>query len=146
MEQLKQAVIILREKKASCVMLKEDGEVHLSYEMGIKPLMQCLRKDKKAFINTVIADKVIGKSAALLVILGGASAVHGEIMSEEAKAVLERFQIPYAYQELVPYIQNRTKTGRCPLEQSVYHIENPETAFDVLEKTIDELMKRQKSR
>lgn len=143
MKQLEQAVKILREKQASCVIWKDSEEILISYEIGIKPLMQCLRENKKAFTDMVIADKVIGKSAALLVILGEASAVHGEVMSEEGKAILEKNQITFTYKELVPYIQNRTRTGRCPLEQSVYGVDDPLVAFEVLEKTIQILMKQQ---
>lgn len=143
MGQLKKAVSILRENKVSCIMLNEKDEIITSDSVGVKPLMECLRINRQAFSNSVIADKVIGKAAALLIVLGGATGAHGEVMSEEGRAVLEKHHIVYTYKELVPYIENRTRTGRCPMEQAVSNIEDPELAYKELEKTIQSLMKQQ---
>lgn len=137
---LEQAVKILTEKEASCIIYKSEDNVRASEAIGIKPLMVELRKDKNAFEGCVIADKVIGKAAALMMILGKAEAVYGRIMSESAKQVLEQSGIYYGYETMVPYIENRTKTGLCPMEETVLTINEPETAFEELEKTIAKLM------
>lgn len=85
---------------------------------------------------------MVGKAAALMAVLGGACAVYGEVMSGSAARILEKNCVEYAFHTMVPYIENRTKTGQCPLEESVSEIENPEEAFEVLEKTIQKLMER----
>lgn len=141
---LEQAVQILKEEKLSCVMLIDGKEPVRSNAIGIKPLMIELRKDKRFFEGGVIADKVVGKAAALMAVLGGAKAVYGEVMSETAEKVLQENQIEYACHTKVAYIENRTKTGKCPLEEAVTEIENPEEAFEVLEKTIQKLMEGRK--
>lgn len=143
-KKLEQAIQILNEQQVSCVMLIDGTEPICSNDIGIKPLMTPLRKDRHFFAQGVIADKVIGKAAALMLVLGNASAVYGEVMSESAKNVLEQHHITYAYHTIVPYIENRTQTGKCPLEQAVWDIENPEEAFDVLEQTIQQLMQAKK--
>ena len=132
---------ILREQNASCVIQKPSGEVVISNDFGIKPLMIELRKDKQAFQGAVIADRVIGKAAALLTVLGGACEVYGEIMSQAACEVLDANQIIYEYGEKVPYIENRTKTGKCPMEETVWEIDDVNQAFEALEATIARLMK-----
>ena len=139
---LEQAVHLLKKQKYSCVILIEGKEPECSNEIGIKPLMTKLRGDMHFFENGVIADKVVGKAAALMAVLGGAQAVYGEVMSESAKGVLEEHDVEYSYHTLVPYIENRTKTGRCPLEESVVNVENPKEAFGILEKTIEGLMRK----
>ena len=141
MDKIKEAKQILQEQKASCVIMKPTGEVIISGEFGIKPLMIELRKDKQAFQGASIADRVVGKAAALLSILGGACEVYGEIMSEEACKVLESNHITYEYGTKVAYIENRTKTGKCPMEETVWEIHDANQAFDALEKTIARLMK-----
>lgn len=139
-DRLKTAVDILNEQRKSCVILAKSGEVRTSDAIGIKPLMTELRLDKAAFQGCVIADKVIGKAAALMTVLGKAEAVYGLVMSKNAKEFLDLAGIEYAYGQLVPYIENRTKDGMCPMEETVLEINSPEQAFGALEKTIARLM------
>lgn len=139
-EKLEYAIHVLEREQVSCVIYDGVHVPEVSREMGIKPLISKLRQNKQAFCNCVIADKVIGKAAAFMAILGGVEAVYGDVMSEDAIHVLELYQIPYQYHTLVPYIENRTKTGRCPLEQSVLTVIKPEEAYEKLEVTIQMLM------
>lgn len=138
---LEEAKKILQEQNASCVIMKPDGEVIVSNDFGIKPLMIELRKNKQAFQNAVIADRVIGKAAALLGVLGGARKMYGAIMSLAACKVLEANHVEYEYGEQVPYIENRSKTGKCPMEETVWEINDASQAFEALEVTIARLMK-----
>lgn len=137
---LEEAKKILQKQKASCVIIKPSGEVVISNEFGIKPLMIEMRKDKQAFKGASIADRVIGKAAALLVILGGVHELYGEIVSEAACEVLEAEHILYEYGKKVPYIANRSKTGKCPMEETVWEIDDANQAFEALELTIARLM------
>lgn len=141
-KELERAVEILKREKHSCVILNPGCDPICSDALGIKPLMVELRKNRKAFQHGVIADKVIGKAAAMMMIYGGAAAVYGGVMSEDAVNVLRAHQIEFAYDKVVPVIENRTKTGRCPMEQTVLEIENLEDAFEALEETIQKLMKQ----
>lgn len=139
-DRLRQAIDILNGQDVSCVIYRTKKDIRISKAIGIKPLMVELRKDRSAFAGCVIADKVIGKAAALMACFGKAEAVYGRIMSEDARMVLEQFEIYYEYEKMVPYIENRAKTGRCPMEETVLNIEEPKTAFTELEKTIAKLM------
>lgn len=133
------AIKKLHSEKLCCVVRKSD-QFFTSTEFGIKPLMVFLRQDKDFFKHAAIADKIIGKAAALLMILGGAEQVYGEIMSESAIKILDENHIPYEFGTTVPYIKNRTDTGMCPMEETVKEISSPQEAFDALEKTIAVLM------
>lgn len=141
-ERLSKAAGILEKEQKSCVILSGNGLVRVSDAIGIKPLMAELRADKNAFQNAVIADKVVGKAAALLAVSGKADAVFGIVMSDGAVSVLEKYQIPFAFEKRVPYIENRTKDGMCPMEQTVQSMEDPKEAFAALEQTIAKLMKK----
>ena len=132
----------LKEGKWSCVIMVPGKEPVCSGAIGIKPLMSELRRDRKAFDNGVIADKVVGKAAALMAVLGGARAVYGEVMSEGALRVLEKYNVYTEYGILVAYIENREHTGKCPMEDTVWEIEEPEIAFPALENTIAKLMSK----
>lgn len=108
-DRLEQAVALLKEKQVSCVIWIEGKEPILSDEIGIKPLMKELRKERHAFEHGVIADKVIGKAAALMAILGGAKAVYGQVLSESAEKILQIYGIEYAYEEKVPTLKTAQK-------------------------------------
>lgn len=129
----------LYRENASCV-VEKGGVFYTSELFGIKPLMQFLRQDRRFFEGAAVADKVIGKAAAMLLADSGVQEVFGAVMSESAAAFLKSCGIPFGYCELVPMIENRTHTGMCPMEETVQGLQNPADAFAVLEKTIARLM------
>lgn len=137
------AVDLLTQKSATCIILKSKDMYLESHKRGIAPLMEQLRENKNAFHNCVIADKVIGKAAAMMCVLGHADAVHGTVMSMGAKQILDAHQITYSYDRLVPFIENRTKTGSCPMEAAVKDIFNLEEAFETIEKTLESLKRQE---
>lgn len=139
MSRRNEAVSRLYRENLSCVVEKE-GNTYTSGQFGIKPLMQFLRENRRFFEGAVVADKVIGKAAALLLIDGGVSEVFGAVMSESAAAFLSAYNVPFGYCELVPMIENRTHTGMCPMEETVLQLFDPSEAFSALEKTIARLM------
>lgn len=137
---LKSAVDIFYRTEAGNVIYRENEEPVLSNEMGIKPFMIQLRENKAAFQGAAIADKVIGKAAAWMAVLGGAEAVYGKTMSEGAVEIFEKAGVSYDYRHLVPFIVNRTHDGKCPLEEAVWDVTDAETAYEKLEVRIAELM------
>ena len=86
-----------------------------------------------------VADKIVGKAAALLMVRGGVKDVYAETLSEGGDAVLRRYGIPHACGTLTPAIQNREGTGPCPMEKAVENISDPGTAQAVLRARRDEL-------
>ena len=141
---LKSAVDVFYRTEAGNVIYRENEEPVLSNEKGIKPLMTQLRSNKAAFKEAAIADKVIGKAAAWMAVLGGAKAVYGKTMSEGAVEILEHAGISYDYRHLVPFIVNRTKDGKCPLEEAVWDVSDADTAYKKLEERIAGLMQAKK--
>ena len=134
-----QAIAQLYREDVSCVIVR-NGEVLTSGLFGIKPLMQHLRVDRRFFEGAIIADKVIGKAAAMLLVDSGIAEIYGAVMSESAAELLKACGIPFGYGELVPMIENRTHDGMCPMEQTVLNLTEPADAFDALEITIAKLM------
>ncbi|MBO2522307.1 MAG: DUF1893 domain-containing protein [Bacteroidetes bacterium] len=115
---------------ASTIAVVSDGEVFTSQERGVKPLLFLL-KEKKGFLKGAsVADKVIGKAAALLMVLGEIKEVHTLIISEPAVKVFEKHNIPCFYDKKVTRIVNRTGDGLCPMETLCLDVENPQEAFD----------------
>jgi len=129
------------ESELSCYAYLKEGEYSSQYS-GIRPLLQPLNEDKTFFEDALVIDKVIGKSAAFLLIYGKVKKVHAFVMSEHAKNLLELHNIDYSYDKLVPYIENNIKTDMCPMEKTVLAIEDINDALIALNRKVDELMKK----
>ena len=115
---------------ASTIAVVSNGEVFTSQERGVKPLLHLLT-DKKGFLKGAsVADKVIGKAAALLMVLGEIKEVHTLIISEPAIKVFEKYNIPCFYDKKVDRIVNRTGDGLCPMETLCLYVEKPKEAFE----------------
>lgn len=113
---------------------------YTSYAGGILPLLKPLVQDNDFFAQAIVFDKVIGKAAALLMIKGKVKSIHGNLMSMPAKEILEEAGIDFTYQKLCKRIQNKKKTGICPMEASVLETSDPEVAFQILLKKLSHVL------
>lgn len=67
--------------------------------------------------GATIADKVVGKGAAALMILGEIKEVHADIISVPALELFKASPVTVTYDAVVPHIINRRGDGICPVEQ-----------------------------
>lgn len=133
---------LLEREHYTCVVCG-DKETYTSKEQGVKPLLGWL----SAGLNlqgSSVADKVVGKAPALLYVLLGVSEVFAPIMSETAVEVFAAHSIQASYESLVPFIQNKMKTGSCPIEQSVKDITDPRLAPVAIQNRLKILMNAKK--
>lgn len=141
MNLINQAIQEMSESDFTCYAYLKIG-TYTSKFNGIRPLLQPLNKDKTFFEDSIVVDKVIGKSSAFLLIYGKVKKVHALIMSEHAKNLLDKHPIEYTYDQLVPFIENNLKTDMCPMEKTVLQIEDSNEAFIALNHKVNELMKK----
>lgn len=113
-------------------------ETYKSTERGVAPLLAWL-KDGKDFRGFSAVDKVVGKAAAFLYVLLGVEKVYAFVISESAAEVFTRFHVEYHYGEKVVAIRNRTNTDYCPMEQAVWDITDPQTAYARIQETLRKL-------
>lgn len=116
-----------------------DGTLITSEKKGIAPMMALLEEDKDILKGAHVADRVIGRAAALLMEKAGVAAAFGELVSSHALKAFGKSGIPFTYGKEADYIINRTKTGMCPMEQTVLDIEDAEEAYEALRKKLAEL-------
>ena len=125
---LNRAKSLLKSTDSTIAVVSVD-DVFTSHERGVKPLLHLLT-DKKGFLKGAsVADKVIGKAAALLMVLGEIKEVHTLIISEPAIKVFEKYNIPCFYDKKVDRIINRTGDGLCPMETLCLDVEEPKEAI-----------------
>ena len=130
---------ILENKELTCVICL-GNEVYESSERGVKPVLDFLDKGM-TFDGGCAADKVVGAGAAFLYVLLGVKEVYAAVLSKMAKEVLLKNGISVCYDVLVPKIQNRAKTGFCPIETSVLDETDPVAALIKIRETLKKLAK-----
>ena len=116
------------------LLVYKDGQISYQDEHGIKPLL--IQIKKKGLKDAIVVDKLVGKAAALLMVYGGVKQVHTNIIAKDAMIVFEKYNIKYSANEIVEYIQNRTKDGLCPMEEKVKNIDKPKKAYKIFKKII----------
>lgn len=130
---------ILSENNTLTCVMQNNNVVYRSALRGISPLLSWLSADSGALRDAYVADKVIGKAAALLMVYGGVAQVYAAVISRPAADCFDKNGIQYVYDKKVEYIINRTGDGLCPMEQCCLDIDSPETAYTVLKEKLAHL-------
>ena len=123
---------ILLKENHTIVIYKSDASVVVSDDRGVAPLMKLLKENKEQLRDSMIADKVIGKAAALLMVYAGVKEVFTPTISVPAIEAFEKHDVKITYDKVVERIINRKGDGLCPMETLCLNVENPEEAFDVI--------------
>ena len=114
-EERRQLIDLLHAEGCSCV-IRNGGATRIFRERGVKDLYRLLAEEPELLDGAFVADKVGGKGAAALMILGGGGELHADVVSRPALELLAAAPVHVSYTLEVPYIVNRTRTGQCPVE------------------------------
>lgn len=109
-------ITLLHEGRYSCV-VRNGKEVRTFTKRGVADLFEVLTTKPDFLQGSSIADKVIGKGAAALMVKGGVHCVYADVISKSALDLLRSASIDVRYSEVVSHIINRAGTGICPVEQ-----------------------------
>ena len=113
--ELQELAARLHAEPCSCV-IRQGAQVRIFRGRGIKDLYRILTEEPELLDGASVADKVVGKGAAALMILGGVRAVHADVASTGALQLFDAQNIPVSCTLEVPHIINRAGTGWCPVE------------------------------
>ena len=120
----------LKEENLTLVVVKNEELIFKSKDKGIKPMYILATEMKEIAKGASIADKVIGKGAALLCEYIGIKEIYSELMSEIAIKILNGANIDFTYSKSTPYIENRDRTGLCPIENIAKDLDNGEILLE----------------
>lgn len=137
---LEKARELLIREGHTCVICRRD-EVYADTQRGVKPLLDLLDHGVR-LPGFSAADKVIGKATAFLYVLLGVCAVYTPVISASAKDVLTKNGIELYFDLEVEGIENRTKTGPCPMESAVKNIDRPDVALAAIRKKYAEITRK----
>lgn len=120
--ELRENVFSLRVVKSGIVIFESTGKM-------LKPLLECLSNYKNDMEQAVVIDKVIGRAAAMLCVLGKVQQVITLVASKSAQTVLDKYGIGLYAEKSVATIMNHDKTGLCPMELLALSCDTPEEFF-----------------
>lgn len=123
---------ILFKENHTLVIYKNNASVITSDDRGVNSLIKLIEEDKSQLSGSLIADKVIGKAAALLMIYAGVKEIYAPIISKPALQTLLRHNVKVYYDKEVERIINRKGDGLCPMETLCLDIEKPDEAYLLL--------------
>ena len=112
----------------------DNGTITTYDTKGIATLLQMVNQDTSPLKGATVVDKVVGKAAAALMILGGVTRLPALLIS-----LLSTTDIIVSYEQQVPYIINRMQTGWCPMEQACQHSLTPEDCLKQIKNKISQL-------
>lgn len=135
---------LLQAENNTCVLYQE-GRLYMSKARGVKPLLGLLVAEED-WQGASAADKVVGKAAAFLYVLLGVAEVYAGVVSEAALQVFQDYHITVCYDTLVPAIRNRTDTGFCPMEEAVWHCQEPKEAVGLIQAKLAALQGEEKQK
>jgi hypothetical protein len=123
----------------SLVVVKDGRMIAGKTGRGIAPLLQLVNEASDMLKGAVLADKVVGRAAALLVANKSLKLVYSPVMSHGALQVLDSYQVPYAYGTLVSFILRRDGNGQCPLETRVEGQTDADIGREIIDQFVNEL-------
>lgn len=131
MTDLTELVAKLKAENLTLIAAKGSTQI-VSEEKGIARVLRLLEESTDFLEGADVADKIVGKAAAMLFIKAKVGRLYALTLSEQAQRCLAEHGICVRYERLVPYIQNRAGTDICPMEKAVMALSDPEAAFRAL--------------
>ncbi len=122
----------LKQKNLALVIAKNGRVVFETSSHGIGGLLRAIEELDKEMKGSSVADKVVGKAAALLCVHAGVFAVFAVTASEKGIQVLKDNKVLCQFENRVPCILNSGRSEICPFEKLVVNIANPREAYERL--------------
>ena len=99
---------------------------------GIMAFVQAIEKFDKQLVNSTVADKIVGRAAALLCAYSKVAFVFAVTISEEGIKMLKENKIPCQFETRVPNILDHEGVDECPFEKLTASYTSPEEACEAL--------------
>lgn len=115
------------------------GELRTFSRRGVADLFNLVADEPDFLRGASVADRVIGRGAALLLVKGGAREVYAQVISSGALEVLRSAGIETSFGKEVPNIINRTGTDICPVEKLTASTSSPDEAYERIKQFLDSM-------
>ncbi len=134
MKETEKAKCLLKDKVTFAAVGKKG--IYTSEKRGVKPILDKIDADPGFFDGASVADRVIGKAAAMLLEKYGVAEIYAQVTSEYAAAYLENKSVKLTYEKKTDFIMNRSGTDMCPMEKTVLNTDNADEGEILIRKRI----------
>ena len=132
MRDLDFAKLALKERHLSLVIVKNQENIFESCSSGISGLLDAVERLSTKLYGSSVADKIVGRAAALLIVYSRIKEVYAVLLSREGLKVLKENNISIEYNRLIPKVLDRTAMDICPFEEFSLTIKSPNDAYRML--------------
>lgn len=108
------------------------GEPTAFTQRGVGALVELIDDPRRPLCGATVADRIVGRAAASLMILGGVTRLHTDVISSHALSILEGTPLRVTYATVTDHVINRDATGWCPLEMRCRHLATPAECRDAI--------------
>ncbi|MDR0940231.1 MAG: DUF1893 domain-containing protein [Mediterranea sp.] len=140
---MKNLIEYLHDGDYSCV-IASGTNISAYTGRGVSDLHDLLTRSPHLLKGAIVADKVVGRGAAALLILGGVLQVHANLISTSALDLLREHAptIDVSFDCEAPYIINRDGTGRCPVETLCDSVRTPGEMLPLITNFLDKIREK----
>lgn len=135
---LQTAIDRLHAENCSCVIVN-GSRTFIGHQRGVKDLYGLVKGSPEILDGAYIADKVVGKGAAALMVIGGVKGVFADVISEPALDLFDRSGVSVSYGICVPNIIRRDGNGICPVESLCADCSSTEECLPLIENFINNI-------
>jgi len=127
---------LLEAENLAFVLVRRGSVIARGTSGGVDELLAAVDELGARARGASLADKVVGKAVALIVVSAGICAVDTPLASDAAVQVLKSHNIALRAASIVPQIMNRRGDAACPLEQLTRPFDEPGAAIAKLREFI----------
>ncbi len=114
----------------------KNGKVKYYNQRNLKPVFLALEENNFDLKNAYIVDRRVSKASAVLFASGNASFIKTPLMSKSAREFFDKQGIKYEADEFADSVVDKNSKIKCPLEQLVLDIDNPQLAYKILKQRV----------
>lgn len=115
------------------LLVRNHGVTTRHENRGVQDLLSLIESQPERLKGAVVADKMVGKAAAALMIAGGVREVHTNLICTEARKLFEQAGVSVFAKEEVPMILNRDRSGQCPIDNRLNDVVTVEDCVRILQ-------------
>jgi len=122
----------LGQKNLTLVIAKNGRVLFETESHGISDLLKAVKQLQDNMEASSVADRIVGRAAALLFVYSGVVAVFAVTVSDSGIEVLKNNHVFHEFERRVPRILDSKRMEVCPFERLVARFSDPKEAYEEL--------------
>jgi hypothetical protein len=132
MDDLELAENELKSRRMNLVIVKNGVVLYQSAASGMRGLLQAIEEYNGELAGTAVADKIVGRAAAMLCVYSEVKSVFAITITEGALKLLTKNRVAHKFEKYVRKLMNSQGTDVCPFEKAIRDIDDPKEALKIL--------------